>query len=142
MKECKIGASIIYHPEYYVMHNRLPGVDNGETSKAGLYGGQFDETKGDKTFQDTARRELEEESGQQFAVEAFKPQGTFFVKSERDGEDILTEAEIFLLELPFNITHDLFRSSVPMDEKELRRAKALGQLTSVASEVLTKLKGI
>lgn len=141
MREVRVGASIIYHPEYYVMHRRQVGVDNGEVDKIGLYGGQFEAEK-DETPQDTACRELAEESGVQFHVSAFEPQEAVYVKSERDGEEILTEAEIFLLQLPIDVTHEKFRSSVPMTAKELRRAKALGQLTSVAAEALSKLRGI
>jgi len=137
MKEYSVGATIVSHPEYYVMHRRKPGVDNGEVNKLGLYGGQFDEEK-DKTLQDTACRELQEESGVKFRVVDFRPQKGIFVKSERDDEEVLTEAEIFLLQLPIDVTYDIFRNGEPMTGRDLRRAKALGELTSVAAEALIK----
>ena len=62
MKEYKVGATIIYHPEYYIMHHRKPGINNGEIDKLGLYGGQFDEVN-DESLGHTAQRELFEESG-------------------------------------------------------------------------------
>jgi ADP-ribose pyrophosphatase YjhB (NUDIX family) len=141
MKEYKVGASIIYHPDYYVMHRRKKGVDNGEVSKLGLYGGQFD-PEHDGALQDTACRELSEESGMDFPVSAFEPQEAVYVVSERDGEEILTEAEIFLLNLASNISHDTFKHGEPLTARELRRAKALGELTSVAAEALSKIRGI
>lgn len=141
MKEVKVAASIIYHPDYYVMHRRTEGIDNGEVGKLGLYGGQFDSAQ-DETFQDTACRELAEESGLQFHVTAFEPQEAVFVKSERDGEEILTEAEIFLLNLPYDVGAERFTNGEPMTTRELRRAKALGELTSVAAEALSKVRGI
>lgn len=137
MKEVKFGASIVYHPEYYVMHRRTKGFDNGEVDKLGLYGGQFDDEQ-DITLQDTACREMAEESGLQFHVTAFKPQEAVFVKSERNGDVILTEADIFLLQLPFNITYDMFMHGEKMSVRDLRRAKALGELSSVAAEALSK----
>jgi ADP-ribose pyrophosphatase YjhB (NUDIX family) len=144
MREMKVGATIIYHPEYYVMHMRKKGNDIGEIDRFGLYGGTFD-PKLDENLQDTARRELEEEAGVSFRVEDFTaedPDQAIFVMSERDGEDILTEAEIFFLKLPLDITHDRFKDSKPMTSRELRRAKTLGQLTSVAAEALSKYRGI
>jgi hypothetical protein len=137
MKEYKVGASIIFHPEYYIMHCRKPGIDNGEVNKLGLYGGQFDPIE-DNDTRDTASRELTEESGVSIPVESFRPQKSIFVKSERNNEAILTEADIFLIQLPIDVTDKMFRNGEPMTERDLRRAKALGELTSVAAEALTK----
>ncbi len=137
MKETKVGATIISHPEYFVMHRRKPVINNGEVNKLGLYGGQFDE-KQDESLRHTARRELEEESGLSFDASAFSSQKGICVISERNGQEILTEADIFLLQLPIDITYELFIDGEPMTERDLRRAKALGELTTVAAEALIK----
>jgi len=141
VREIQVGASIIYHPEYYIMHMRKKGNDNGEVDKFGLYGGTFDPEK-DESLSHTAQRELKEESGLLFPIESFHPEEVVFVKSERDNQPILTEAKIFLLNLPFDMTHEQFRSSKPMTARDLRRAKVLGKLTSVAAEALGKVRGI
>ena len=137
MKEYKVGATIIQHPEYFLMHHRKPGINNGEIDKIGLYGGQFDEAQ-DETLQHTARRELFEESGLRFQTADFQPVEAVVVVSERDNEPVLTDADIFLLQLPIDVSFDRFKDSVPATRHDLKRARALGQLTTLAAEALGK----
>jgi len=47
--EVKVAASIIYHPEYYIMHRRTEGVDTGETNKLGIYGGKPEDEDGNNS---------------------------------------------------------------------------------------------
>jgi hypothetical protein len=143
MEDCHVGATIIYHPEeVYILHERKKGKDNGEVGKLGLYGGQFDEEKGDKTIRDTAQRELGEESGIWLPPEQFWYEDYVFVISERDGEEILTEADIFLVNLSQDFDHEEFINGIPKTPRETSRAKALGELSTVAYAALTKIRGI
>lgn len=141
MRKLKIGATIIYSPDFYIVHQRQKGIDNGEIGKLGLYGGQFDEEK-DKNFRDTVSRELHEESGLRFVPESFKYEDTVFVKSERGGKEILTEAEIFTLNLQYGFDAAQFKHGKTMTLKDIGRAKALGYLTSVAAESFCKFRGV
>jgi len=140
--EVKVAASIIYHPEYYIMHRRTEGVDTGETNKLGIYGGKPEDE--DETTLNTAVRELYEESGILLPRKNFvRPDNqTIFAVSESKGEKIITEADIFIANIPFDLTSDQFKYGEAMTFDELRRAKALGELTSVALEALTKFVGI
>lgn len=143
IREVKIAASIIYHPEYYIMHQRTEGIDNGETGKLGIYGGKPEEV--DETALDTAIRELEEESGVLLPRSNFvRPdnQTIYVVTEDDDGKKTITEADIFMANIPFDLKSDQFEYGVAMTFRDLRRVKALGSLTSIAAEALTKFVGI
>jgi len=139
MEDVRVAATIIHLPDSYIMRHRKTGNDKGEEGKFGLYGGQVEET--DRDAQHTARRELEEESGLQFPLQGFDYQGFVHVKSERGGEEILTEAEIFLL-LPSGFSAGEFNNGLRMSPRQISRARALGQLSSVASASLSKFMGV
>lgn len=146
MKEARVGAAIIYSPaEYYILHHRKKGKNNGEIDKLGLYGGGFHKKK-DKTFYDTVSRELMEESGKLHLPSEFDYETFVHVVSDRDGEPIFTEAEIFLLNLPGGIEPEQFEAeyidSKVMTPRDISRARALGELSAVASAALSKVKGI
>jgi ADP-ribose pyrophosphatase YjhB (NUDIX family) len=146
MIEKHIAASIIWIPDddargsVYILHERKTGNDNGEIGKKGLYGGEIEDK--DESHAHAVSRELQEESGLLFEPQFFEPVSSFFVKSERDGEEILTEAEIFLLQTPYGLKPEQFKNGLPMTEKDISRAKALGELTSVAAMAFGKVKGI
>jgi hypothetical protein len=145
VREVKVGAAIIYCPDFYILHERKVGKNNGEIGKYGLYGGQFDKKKKDKTFYDTVSRELAEESDMYYPPSAFHYEEHLPVCSEQGGEKILTLAEIFLLNLPFEKAETLnkqYRDSKIMTPEEVSRAKALGHLTTVATAAFGKVKGI
>jgi len=138
----KVAAAIIYTPDFYILHERVKGVDNGETDKVGLPGGQFNASKGDRTFSDTVSREIEEETGAHLKAELFHPEEIIYVASERDGKTIPVEAHIFSLYRDFGFKAELLENSVPMTEREIKIARIMGLLTSVASESFAKIKGI
>jgi ADP-ribose pyrophosphatase YjhB (NUDIX family) len=124
---------------------REEGINNGEIGKLGLYGGKPNKKK-DKTFQDTVSRELEEESGQKHPPSDFNYETFIHVMSDRDNKPILTKAEIFSLNLSWVMELEQveakYRDSRIMTSREISRARALGQLSAVASEALSKARGI
>jgi len=148
MKEKHIAASILWAPYendgggVYIMHKRTEGEDNGEVGQLALYGGEIKKT--DKTHAHAASRELAEESGLEYPAERFKWDNFIFAISERDGKELLTQAEIFSLYLPGGIDLENlpFRNGVAMTEREVARAKILGELSSVATAAFGKVKGI
>lgn len=142
MKEYKVGASIIQLPDgAFLMHESQAGNENSEIRKLGIYGGQFDEKK-DKNQADTACRELAEKSGLQFRSHDFMYEGLAFAKSETDTEAVLAEVEVYSIYLPYGFNTDLFRDGRVMTSTDLARAKILGQLTTIASESISKFREI
>lgn len=139
MERVKVGVSIIYEPNFYILHQRTPENDTGEEDKIGLYGGRFDH-RHDKSLAETARRELGEESGVWFAPESFDFRNPpILVISEREGGKIQVEAHIFWVNLKYGAANGNFDNSVFMTSEELIRAKTLGRLTTVASAALTNV---
>lgn len=138
MEKIKVGVTIIYQPNHYIMHQRKPGNDIGEEDSIGLYGGQF-ETEQDETLADTARRKIAEESGLMFAAGDLSSRGIISTISERKGKKIKIEAEIFWINLPINFKNGEFKDSIPMTRAELIEAKRLGKLSTVATAALTEV---
>lgn len=141
MREIKVETAIIHLPDAYVLQRRTKDNSVGEINKLGLYGGKIDNSQ-DNERGDAVSREVHEETGALFPVCDFHYLGFVHSFVEKDGIQVLTEAEIFSLMLPHGFPAEQFTDSVVMDHREISRARALGALSSVASLSLSKFQGV
>lgn len=120
MKEIRVDVAAIYQPDHYLLEHTAGGHD--------LYRIHDDPT-GIKIV-----------GGLKFQPENFKKVDFAFVK---DGEqDELIEADIWTILLDQDFATGALRHAVVLDARGIDRARALNQLSPLASKSLLKVFGV
>ena len=143
MREAHISATVIQipqpdNPNSYVMHDGQ--LNNGERGKLTLYWDTINSA--DESLAEAASRALSEKSGRVFSPADLTWKDYIMVSSEMPSQNLLLEAEIFLLSLPADFALASLKNSLLKTDRDIAKARIGGGITALASTALAKVVGI